>query len=133
MKNKKRILLIAIAFLILALTACTNGKEENKSSVGETDKNQQEINNEDKIDSTDDYENKPTFFIGTIEEINGEGALVSIEKGEILKSGSKVGVDLSVANDKTFQIGNKVKVGYDGIIRETHPLSINTTFVELIQ
>ncbi|HLS52498.1 MAG TPA: hypothetical protein VK031_00865, partial [Tissierellaceae bacterium] len=116
MKNKKRILLIAIAFLILALTACTNGKEENKSSVGETDKSQQEINNEDKVDSTDDYENKPNFFIGTIEEINGEVALVSIEKGEILKSGSKVGVDLSVANDKTFQIGNKVKVGYDGII-----------------
>lgn len=83
-------------------------------------------------DRTDDHENEATF-IGTIEEINGDNALVSIEKGEILKSGRKVDVNLSVTNDTKFEIGDKIKVGFDGVIRETFPLGINTTFVELVK
>lgn len=71
-------------------------------------------------------------FIGTIEEINGDTALVAIEEGAILNSGSIVDIDLSVASDTTFEIGDKVRVGYDGIIRETYPLGINTIFVELL-
>lgn len=83
-------------------------------------------------DNADINESKATFT-GTIEKIYGEMALVSIEEGEILKSGNKVDVKLSVANDTTFKIGDKVKVGYDGIVREKHPLGINTIFVELVK
>lgn len=72
-------------------------------------------------------------FIGTIDELNGDQALVSIEEGEILRSGSKVDVNLSVASETSFKIGDKVKVGFDGDIRETFPLGINTTFVELVK
>ncbi|NGP45416.1 hypothetical protein G4V62_10780 [Bacillaceae bacterium SIJ1] len=82
-------------------------------------------------DHADDQESEATF-IGTIEELNDEMALVSIKKGDILKSGSLVDVNLSVANGTTFQIGDKIKVGYDGYVREKHPLGIHTTFVELV-
>lgn len=132
MKNKKSVSLIIIILSLLILVACTNNNQENQSSVEETEQNQQSKNNQNKVDTTVNHEDELTFT-GIIDEINGEVALVSIEKGVILNSGSKVEVDLSVANDKTFQIGNKVKVGYDGIVRETYPLSINTTFVELIE
>ena len=42
-------------------------------------------------------------------------------------------VDLSVADDTTFKIGDEIKVGYKGAVRESGPLGINTTFVELIE
>lgn len=83
------------------------------------------------VGNPDGHESEATF-LGTIEDINGQIALVSIEEGEILQSGSKVDVDLSVANDTKFQIGDKVRVGYDGKIMEKFPLGIHTTFVELV-
>ncbi|GAA0603335.1 hypothetical protein GCM10009001_20370 [Virgibacillus siamensis] len=42
-------------------------------------------------------------------------------------------VDLSVNNDKTFQVGDKIKVGFDGKILESNPAQINTLSVELIE
>jgi len=42
-------------------------------------------------------------------------------------------VDLSVANDATLQRADQIKVGYDGDVRESDPLRINTTFVQLIK
>lgn len=72
------------------------------------------------------------IFVGIIEEINGDNAIVSIEEGSILNSGSKADIDLSVASDTTFHVGDKVRVRHDGIIREKFPLGINTIFVELI-
>lgn len=72
-------------------------------------------------------------FTGTIESIDQQLAIVHIEDGDIAKSGHKVAVDLSVsAQDITFQIGDYIKVGYDGEVRESEPLGINTIFVELI-
>src|SRR5690625_3891572 len=85
------------------------------------------------VDSIDDDNDNEATFIGTIEEIKGDNAIVSIEKGEILNSGSKADVNLSVASDTTFEIGDKVKVGFDGNVRERFPLGINTTFVELLK
>ncbi|MEH7250151.1 DUF3221 domain-containing protein [Neobacillus niacini] len=41
-------------------------------------------------------------------------------------------VDLSVNNDETFQVGDKIKVGFDGIIKESNPAQINTLSVELV-
>lgn len=72
-------------------------------------------------------------FIGTIDEINGNNAVVNIEEGEILKSGHKANVDLSVAGDIKFHLGDRIKVGYDDGVRESHPLGINTVFVKLLQ
>jgi len=42
-------------------------------------------------------------------------------------------VDISVKNDEAFQVGDKVKVGYDGAIRESSPAQINTLSVDLIE
>lgn len=83
------------------------------------------------VEKTDNFKTKATF-IGTIEEINGSNAVVTITEGDILKSGSEANVDLSVAEDTNFQVGDKIKVGYDGSVGESFPLSINTTFVELM-
>lgn len=41
-------------------------------------------------------------------------------------------VNLSVNSDETFQIGDRIKVGYDGTIMESNPAQINTLSVELI-
>ena len=72
-----------------------------------------------------------TQFVGTIETIENDNALVKIEEGEILKSGDKASVDLSVARDTTFQVGDKIKVGY-GYVGERYPLYIETKSVKLI-
>lgn len=82
-------------------------------------------------DKTDGIETKDTFT-GTIEKVEDQNALVTITDGDILRSYNKVQVDLSVAEDTTFQVGDKIRVGYDGEVRESGPLGINTTFVELI-
>ena len=116
MESKKGILLIFIVSLIFTLSACTDANQENQNSAGGKGQDQEVI------------------FMGIIEEIHDQTALVSVEEGEILASGNQVGnVDLSLASHITFQIGDKVRVGYDGIVRETHPLSINTTSIELIK
>ncbi len=68
-------------------------------------------------------------FTGTIEEIDGDTAIVKIEDGEILKSGDKAAVDLSVVRNHDFQIGDKVKVEY-GYVGESSPLTIDTIYVK---
>lgn len=83
-------------------------------------------------DKADDSETKDNFT-GVIETIEDQNAIVDIEDGEILKSGRKVSVNYSVADDTTFQVGDEVKVGYEGEVRERKPPGINTTFVELIE
>jgi hypothetical protein len=72
-------------------------------------------------------------FIGTIEEINGNSALVDVEEGDILNSGRSVYVDLSVNSEATFEVGDKIKVGYDGMVRESSPLGIDTLSVQLVE
>jgi hypothetical protein len=72
-------------------------------------------------------------FTGTIEKINGQSALVSIEEGEILKSGASVYVNLSVNSQEMFQVGDKVKVGYDGTTMESSPLQIKTLTLEKVE
>lgn len=70
-------------------------------------------------------------FTGTIKEINNQQAIVFIEEGEILHSGNQVSVDLSVSK-QTFQVGDHIRVTYDGEVRESFPLGINTVSVEVI-
>lgn len=85
------------------------------------------------IDKSEEKYDEPrtveSSFTGTIKEINGNRALVYAEFG-----GSKgnVFVNLSVNSDETFQVGDEVKVGYDGTIMESNPAQIHTLSVELI-
>jgi len=78
-------------------------------------------------EKNDEIKTVSSSFIGTIKEINGNSALVLFGNPEGL-----VFVDLSVNSDETFQVGDKVKVKYDGIILESHPAQINTLSVELV-
>src|SRR5690625_4138475 len=73
-------------------------------------------------------------FIGIIEEIHGDSELVKVEEGEILKSGQHVGgIDLSLAEDTAFEVGDSVKVKFEGGVRESYPLGINTVSVEKLE
>lgn len=76
---------------------------------------------------------KELYFTGTIEKIYENSGYVSIEDGAILTSGDEVVVNLSVAEDIDFQIGDRIEVGYDGLIRESYPLGINTLSIKKIE
>lgn len=65
------------------------------------------------------------FFTGTIKEIYDDTALVDGTRGEVL-------VTLSVNNDETFDVGDKVRVGYNGTIMESNPAQIKTLSVDLV-
>lgn len=73
-------------------------------------------------------------FTGTIIEINGYFAIVSAdEEQDIRSSGDLVEVNLSVNEETMFNVGDRVKVGYDGAIQEKYPLGINALYVELFE
>src|SRR5690625_3372876 len=86
------------------------------------------------IDRSGEESNEPkttnSSFTGTIKEINGNKALVYAKSGG---GEGNVFVDLSVNSDEVFRVGDKVKVGYDGTVRESSPAQINTLSVELIK
>src|SRR5690625_3540261 len=65
------------------------------------------------------------FFTGTIKEIYDGTALVDGTRGKVL-------VTLSVNNDETFDVGDKVRVGYNGTIMESNPAQIKTLSVDLV-
>ena len=50
-----------------------------------------------------------------------------------LTGGGTVFVHLSVNNTETFQVGDKIKAGFDGTILGLNPGQINTLFVEAIE
>ncbi len=104
---KKTSILSTILFIALLLASC---------QAGDDHANKQEVE---------------AIFTGTISEINGQNALVDIETGDILKSGNKVYVDVSMS-EENLKLGDKVEVGYDGLIRESHPLGINVIYIELL-
>lgn len=69
-------------------------------------------------------------FSGTIESIHNDSAIIAIEEGEILSSGDKVSVNLSVNEEDTFAVGDRVVVEYDGAVMESYPLQVHTISVE---
>lgn len=106
----RKVLITVIVLLFLIVTGCSNSQDNNNDS-----------NNTDN-----------PVFTGTIKEINGNMAIVSA----VLVEGNPEGdvyVDLSVNKDESFQVGDKIKVEFDGIIRESHPAQINTISVELVE
>ncbi|WP_062109868.1 DUF3221 domain-containing protein [Bacillus niameyensis] len=82
-------------------------------------------------DENNDIKTENFSFIGTIKEISGNRAIVSATIFENNPEGD-VFVDLSVNNKQSFKVGDKVKVGFDGTVRESNPAQINTLSVELV-
>lgn len=78
---------------------------------------------------------EPTFtFTGTLLNIHGKSATVLADEDEAIRSsGSKVSVDLSVNEEATFEIGDRVKVTYNGEVGESSPLDIRTLAVEKLE
>ncbi len=82
--------------------------------------------------SMDDCKEITGSFIGVIEEIDGNNAIVIPNEGEEIRaSGDKVSIVL--ADNHEFVIGNEVSVFYDGDIMESYPLQVNTILVEKYQ
>lgn len=111
---KKLWVIVTAVFFLGFMTACSKG--------------------EDAQSDEPPAETEPTIltFTGTIEEIHDQSALIVIDNGPILSSGDKVTVDLSVASEDSFEIGDQVRVGYDGFVRESYPLQIDTLTLEKV-
>ncbi|MBM7610040.1 hypothetical protein JOD29_003318 [Lysinibacillus composti] len=71
-------------------------------------------------------------FVGTIQEINGDSAIIDAaeEDGKML---GQISINLAVNPNETFQIGDRVRVGYDGMIMESAPAQIKTLSVEKVE
>ena len=71
-------------------------------------------------------------FVGTIQEITGDSAIIDAahEDGKTI---GQISIDLAVNPNETFQIGDKVRIGYDGTIMESAPLQVITLTVEKVE
>ena len=79
------------------------------------------------------YDGEKYHFIGTIIETYDDTMLVKPEEGsKEIKSSDKISVNITKIND-FFEIGNKVKITYDGHILESYPAQIYATKVELVK
>lgn len=87
-------------------------------------------NSIDRSEENNQITTENSFFTGTINEINDNRALVHAKLGG---GEGDVFVDLSVNSDEIFHVGDKIKVEYDGAIKESDPAQINTLSVELIE
>lgn len=85
----------------------------------------------DNDDVINHYEDVHTYFTGKIQKLinDGDGAIVYAELGG---SEGEVIVNLTVNSDEIFQVGDTIKVGYDGTILESNPAEINTLSVEVV-
>ena len=111
-KIKKLWVIVTAIFFLGFMSACSTGEEAQPDGLP--------------------AETEPTTltFTGTIKEIHDQSALIVIGSGPILSAGDKVTVDLSVASKDSFEIGDQVRVGYDGSVRESYPLQIDTLTIE---
>lgn len=71
-------------------------------------------------------------FTGIIEEIFEDQAIVLTSFGGNDSVG-RVVVDLSVNPDDLFIVGEKIKVEFDGIVKESNPGQIHTIAVEHVE
>lgn len=65
------------------------------------------------------------IFEGTIVELYGQSVLVSVDEGwPIRSSGDQVIVQLHEAQEETADIGDRIRVHYDGMVMESCPLQL---------
>lgn len=76
--------------------------------------------------------NRQPNFTGEVIEVFNETITVSVDAGEDeLKSSDKmsVSIDAKLKESVThFDVGDKVRVFYDGVIAESYPAQINTVY-----
>ena len=73
-------------------------------------------------------------FVGTIEEIHSSGtATVSVIEASDNYPLGLVVIGLPANGEEPFQVGDKVKVGYDGTSLETAPVRISTITIEKVE
>ena len=103
---RKKCNLLFVLFIVCLLAACNTGD----------------------VKKADDGDLPLAYFTGTIDKINSPSKAIVISD-----DGGRFFVNLSVNEDVTFQVGDRVKVGFDGDIKESYPAQINTKSVELIE
>ena len=86
--------------------------------------------NTEDVKSIDEREVYVTFRGIIAKMITDDRAIVHWEEGGRT---NRILVDLSVNSAVTFQVGDEVEVGYDGVIKESDPAQINTLSVELVE
>ena len=72
-------------------------------------------------------------FVGTIEEIHGESATVFVLESKESKISGLVVIGLRANTDETFQVGDKIRVGYDGSVMEIAPPRVHTLTIEKVE
>ena len=82
-----------------------------------------------------DIYNKPNFT-GVVTEVRDKLIMVSVNEGEDeLRSSDKiyVSLDTKLKDSMTaFNVGQKVKIFYDGVILEIYPAKIDTVYAILL-
>ncbi|WP_153723645.1 hypothetical protein [Sporosarcina cascadiensis] len=73
-------------------------------------------------------------FVGIIEEIHSSGtAYVSVIEVNDNKISGTVDINILANAEETFQVGDKVRVGYDGTTMEVAPVRISTITLEKVK
>ena len=85
--------------------------------------------NTEDVKSVDEGEIYVTFR-GTIAEMITDDRAIVWEEG---RDTHRILVDLSVNSAVTFQVGDEIEVGFDGVIKESEPAQITTLSVELVE
>lgn len=113
MKNKKMLLLVLGAALIVCIALIIIFKPM----------------------TMNDIYSEPNFT-GVVTEVSDKAIIVSVDEGEDeLKSSDKISVSLDVKLEDSmthFDVGNEVRVFYDGVIAESSPAQVNTVYAILL-
>lgn len=68
------------------------------------------------------------FFTATVQEINDNGYIVIVDESDR----DVVTMDLiSITSDKSFKVGDRLIIEFDGMVMESYPGQINMISVEL--
>lgn len=86
--------------------------------------------NTEDVKSVDEREGVYVTFRGRIAEMITDDRAIVWEEG---RDTDRILIDLSVNNAVTFQVGDEVEVGFDGVIKESDPAKITTLSVELVE
>lgn len=78
------------------------------------------------------FEARAYTFYGTIKEATISSILVEPKEGEeIRKSADLISIGLGEKSDMIYQVGQNVKITYDGYVMESYPAQVKATKIEL--
>ena len=104
---KKLFVFVLALVLAVSLVACGKGESNNGAKISET--------------NGDDY-----YFKAKVVEVNGTTLLVEVT--EVGRAGLSVGSLVSFSRDAEFEVGDTVKVVFDGVIQETYPCQLPNVY-----